>query len=89
MTYTEFSVGDAPFGGMMEMNAQMVSMNVPPNWLTYFEVADVDATANKATSYENWCIAIRQRPVDRYLASEFLTHSSPVAQTRHHQARDR
>jgi predicted enzyme related to lactoylglutathione lyase len=50
MTYTEFSIGDAPFAGMMEMNAQMVSMNVPPNWLTYFEVADVDATANKAAA---------------------------------------
>ena len=49
MTYTEFSVGDTPFAGMMEMNAQMVSMNVPPNWLTYFQVADVDATSNKAT----------------------------------------
>jgi len=49
MTYTEFSIGDTPFAGMMEMNAQMVSMNVPPNWLTYFQVADVDATSNKAT----------------------------------------
>jgi predicted enzyme related to lactoylglutathione lyase len=49
MTYTEFSAGDQPMAGMMEMNAQMVSMNVPPNWLTYFQVADVDATANNAT----------------------------------------
>jgi predicted enzyme related to lactoylglutathione lyase len=48
MTYTEFSVGDAPFAGMMEMNAQMVGMGVPPNWLTYFQVADVDVSANKA-----------------------------------------
>jgi predicted enzyme related to lactoylglutathione lyase len=49
MTYTEFIVGDTPFAGMMEMNAQMVAMGVPPNWLTYFQVADVDATAKKAT----------------------------------------
>jgi uncharacterized protein len=48
MTYTEFSVGDAPFGGMMEMNAQMAAMHIPPHWLTYFEVADVDASAAKA-----------------------------------------
>ena len=48
MTYTEFSVGDAPFAGMMEMNAQMVGMHIPPHWLTYFEVANVDASANKA-----------------------------------------
>jgi predicted enzyme related to lactoylglutathione lyase len=48
MTYTEFSVGDTPQGGMMEINEQMKSMHVPPNWLNYFQVADCDATANKA-----------------------------------------
>ena len=48
MAYTEFSVGDAPFGGMMEMNAQMVNMHVPPHWLSYFEVENVDASASKA-----------------------------------------
>jgi len=48
MTYTEFSLGDVPFGGMMAINEQMKSMNVPPNWLPYFQVVDVDATANKA-----------------------------------------
>jgi predicted enzyme related to lactoylglutathione lyase len=48
MAYTEFSASDTPFAGMMEMNAQMVAMHVPPNWLPYFQVTDVDATANKA-----------------------------------------
>jgi uncharacterized protein len=48
MTYTEFSAGDEPFAGMMEMNAQMVAMHIPPHWLSYFQVADVDATASKA-----------------------------------------
>lgn len=48
MTYTEFSVGDTVGAGMMAMNDQMKSMNVPPNWLVYFQTADVDATANKA-----------------------------------------
>jgi uncharacterized protein len=48
MTYTEFSVGDTPGAGMMAMNDQMKAMNVPPNWLPYFQVADVDATANQA-----------------------------------------
>jgi len=33
---------------MMAMNEQMKSMHVPPNWLPYFQVTDVDATANKA-----------------------------------------
>jgi predicted enzyme related to lactoylglutathione lyase len=48
MTYTEFSVGENPQAGMMAMNDQMKAMNVPPNWLPYFQVADCDATANKA-----------------------------------------
>jgi uncharacterized protein len=48
MTYTEFSVADSPLAGMMAMNEQMKQMHVPPHWLPYFQVADVDATANKA-----------------------------------------
>jgi len=48
MTYTEFNVPEQPPGaGMMEMNAQMAG--VPPHWLLYFQVADVDASANKAS----------------------------------------
>jgi predicted enzyme related to lactoylglutathione lyase len=46
MTYTEFSVDNTPGAGMMEMNAQMAG--VPPHWLPYFQVADVDASASKA-----------------------------------------
>jgi predicted enzyme related to lactoylglutathione lyase len=52
MTYTEFSLDAPPFAGMMEMNAQMVGMGVPPHWLTYFQVADVDASANTAKGLE-------------------------------------
>ena len=48
MTYTEFSVGDLPGAGMMAMNEEMKAMHVPPNWMSYFEVADCDATANHA-----------------------------------------
>ena len=50
MTYTEFSVGDQPQAGMMEINAEMKSRGVPPNWLPYFQVDDVDNTANAAKS---------------------------------------
>jgi predicted enzyme related to lactoylglutathione lyase len=48
MDYTEFSVGGAPEGGIMATPKDMP--NVPPNWLPYFQVADVDAAATKATS---------------------------------------
>jgi uncharacterized protein len=50
MTYTEFSVGDTPGGGMMAMNEHMKSAHVPPHWMVYFQTTDVDATANKAKS---------------------------------------
>jgi predicted enzyme related to lactoylglutathione lyase len=46
MAYTEFSLGNTPQAGMMEMTAQMAG--VPPHWMPYFQVADCDASANKA-----------------------------------------
>jgi predicted enzyme related to lactoylglutathione lyase len=48
MTYTEFSVGDRPGAGMMAMTDQMKNMHVPPNWMPYFQVADVDGSADRA-----------------------------------------
>ena len=48
MTYTEFNVGGTPQGGMMAMNDHMKANGVPPHWLPYFQVADVDASAKKA-----------------------------------------
>lgn len=48
MEYTEFSVGGKAEGGIMPTPKEMP--NVPPNWLPYFMVDDVDGTAKKATS---------------------------------------
>jgi uncharacterized protein len=47
MEYTEFSVSGAPGAGMMDTK-NLPDANVPPNWMPYFQVADVDAAANKA-----------------------------------------
>jgi uncharacterized protein len=44
MTYTEFKLGGESIGGMMDM-PPMVPAEVPPYWLVYFQVADVDAAA--------------------------------------------
>jgi predicted enzyme related to lactoylglutathione lyase len=49
MEYTEFSNNGVPGIGMMAM-PPMVPAQVPPFWLPYFQVADVDATAAKATA---------------------------------------
>ena len=46
MTYTSFMNGDRPAAGMYMPPPEMG--DVPPHWLVYFAVADVDATANRA-----------------------------------------
>jgi predicted enzyme related to lactoylglutathione lyase len=45
-TYTEWKVGDASVGGMMDMRGR-VPDQVPANWLVYFAVKDTDAAAEK------------------------------------------
>ena len=45
-SYTIFKAGTLMIAGMMARPARLA--NVPPNWLTYFGVADVDGTAAKA-----------------------------------------
>jgi uncharacterized protein len=45
--YTEWKVGGDQVGGMLDMHST-VPDEVPPHWLTYFAVADTDATAEKA-----------------------------------------
>lgn len=47
MTYTEFHLGEPAIGGMMELPAS-VPAQVPPHWLAYFGVDDVDASTAKA-----------------------------------------
>ncbi len=49
MEYTEFSNQGKPGVGMMAM-PEMVPAHVPAYWMTYFQVADVDASASKAKS---------------------------------------
>ena len=45
--YTHFGVEGAEFGGMLAMN-DMFPPEVPPHWLPYFVVEDVDASADAA-----------------------------------------
>ena len=48
MEYTEFTVGKASIAGMMPISPEMGP--VPPNWMIYFAVTDVDGVAAKAAS---------------------------------------
>ena len=45
-TYTMWTVGDRPVGGMIQMNDQWPP-DIPPHWMVYIAVADVDATVAK------------------------------------------
>ncbi len=59
--YTEFHLGDQPFGGMLTMTAEMEG--VPPHWAPYFAVDDCDATAEKAKSLgANMCVPPQDIP---------------------------
>jgi predicted enzyme related to lactoylglutathione lyase len=50
MDYTMWTVGAAPVGGLMALPPELASNGVPPHWLHYIAVNDVDATAKKAES---------------------------------------
>jgi uncharacterized protein len=47
MDYTIFNAGDVGVGGAMNLPQMLVDMNVPPHWIGYIAVSDVDAYAKK------------------------------------------
>jgi predicted enzyme related to lactoylglutathione lyase len=48
--YTMWTTGRQPHAGLFTMTPEMRAQGIPPNWLGYVEVADVDETAALATS---------------------------------------
>jgi len=48
-TYTEFDLDGHILAGCMLMEAEMFPAEVPAHWMTYFAVADADATAGRCT----------------------------------------
>ncbi|MEA2683900.1 MAG: uncharacterized protein QOK05_2228 [Chloroflexota bacterium] len=46
--YTEWQVDGKSIGGGMDTAGVPGMENIPPHWLVYFEVADIDATAARA-----------------------------------------
>ncbi len=73
MEYTEFSNQGRPGVGMMPMN-EHIPAHVPPYWLSYFQVADVDASTGKAKELgANTLVA----PMDIADAGRFSVVSDP------------
>ena len=48
--YTTFTTNGLPIAGMFRLNEEMRAKGIPPNWMPYVEVNDVDASAAKAKS---------------------------------------
>lgn len=48
-TYTMFKQGDTDIGGMMQIPADQAQM-IPPHWMSYIAVSDLDAMVEKAKS---------------------------------------
>jgi predicted enzyme related to lactoylglutathione lyase len=48
--YWMFTAGEQPVAGLMTLPEDARKMGVPPNWIGYVGVADVDATAAKVTA---------------------------------------
>lgn len=49
MEYWMFASKNGPLAGLMTLPDEVKAMGVPPHWMGYVGVADVDATAAKAT----------------------------------------
>jgi uncharacterized protein len=47
MDYTIFNAGEAGVGGVMALPQMLVDMKIPPHWIGYIAVSDVDAYAKK------------------------------------------
>jgi len=50
MTYTMFRAGEIPVSGLMDLPGPARKMGVPPCWIGYVAVDDVDSAATKAKS---------------------------------------
>src|SRR5436309_14669621 len=48
MSYTMWTVGDRPIGGLMKLPDEDVASGARPHWLAYVAVPDVDATTARA-----------------------------------------
>jgi len=49
MPYTHLSIGEQSVGGIMALPEEVKAMGVPPHWLAYIAVDDVDAKAKEVT----------------------------------------
>jgi predicted enzyme related to lactoylglutathione lyase len=49
-SYTMWAVGDQPLGGIAPISPEQTAQGIPPHWIAYVSVGDVDASARAATA---------------------------------------
>lgn len=74
MTYTMFTVQETPMGGMADLPEDARKMGVPPSWIGYVAVDDVDASAEKARSLGG---AVHVPPMDIPEVGRFSVIADP------------
>src|SRR4051794_12432509 len=72
MSYTMWTVGETPMGGIMKLPEEAVAGGARPHWLSHVAVPDVDATvAPRSRARRSW----RRPPTSPPSAG---TRSSPI-----------
>ncbi|HJQ59950.1 MAG TPA: VOC family protein [Vineibacter sp.] len=74
MTYSMFTAGEAPIGGLMALPDEAKKMGAPPHWIGYVAVADVDASAARAKSLGG---AVHVPPTDIPEVGRFAVIADP------------
>lgn len=72
--YNILSVGEISIGGLMALPAEACAMGVPPHWVGYVSVADVDASA---ASIQQAGGSVRVGPMDIPGVGRFATVADP------------
>jgi predicted enzyme related to lactoylglutathione lyase len=74
MSYTLFTVGDAPVAGLMEQPAPDRQSGAPPGWIGYISVPDVDMAAGKVVALGG---RVHVQPTDIPDVGRFAVVSDP------------
>lgn len=76
--YTMWTTGGVPLAGLFLLDEEMKKQGVPPSWMPYVEVNDVDETAAKATSLGG---QVMHGPADIPGAGRFAVLQDPQGAT--------
>jgi predicted enzyme related to lactoylglutathione lyase len=74
MTYTMWTAGERPMGGIMVMPAEAVAGGAHPHWLAYVSVPDTDATVARARELG---ATVKRPPTDIPTVGRFAVIADP------------